>query len=169
MGKKKSAMLPKFEVLIVLVFFLSFLIWAASKCSATKAQFKKEAAAEQGEVAKTDSSLTRPIFPTGISADTLTRNRVSRTIKERYTPLYVTIPGLNLRTEPDLNSKILLKFNLYEEVIFLNEVTDSTLEVSLGKERANEPWIKVKSKKGHVGWVYGAGVHYYKKKRQGVE
>ena len=51
----------------------------------------------------------------------------------------------------------------------MNEVTDSTFQINLGKEVADEPWVKVRSKKGHVGWVYGAGVDYYKYKRPGVE
>ena len=50
----------------------------------------------------------------------------------------------------------------------MNEVTDSTYEVNLGKEKANEPYVKIKTKRGTVGWVYGAGVHYVKKKHSGT-
>ena len=34
-----------------------------------------------------------------------------------------------------------------------------------GYEIADEPWVKVQHKRGRIGWVYGAGVNYYKKKR----
>lgn len=88
---------------------------------------------------------------------------------EYYTRLFVTIDGLNLRDKPDLEGELLVKLPLYETVYFMNEVTDSTFQISLGKETADEPWVKVRSKKGHVGWVYGAGVDYYKYKRSGVE
>jgi hypothetical protein len=40
--------------------------------------------------------------------------------------------------------------------------------VNLGTEKADEPYVKIKTKRGTVGWVYGAGVHYVKKKRSGV-
>ena len=56
----------------------------------------------------------------------------------------------------------------FEQVNFLGEVTDSTTEVNLGYEIANEPWVKVQHTRGKIGWVYGAGVNYYKKKRDGV-
>ena len=51
----------------------------------------------------------------------------------------------------------------------MNEVTDSTYQISLGKEMADEPWVKVKNNRGKIGWVYGAGINYYKKKREGVQ
>ena len=85
------------------------------------------------------------------------------------TPLFVNIDGLNLRRGPSLDSAIIMKLPLHEQVGFMNEVTDSTSQISLGNEIANEPWVKVRHKGGRIGWVYGAGVHYYKRKRIIVE
>lgn len=82
--------------------------------------------------------------------------------------LFVTIDKLKIRTEPGLKSKVLGELPLFSEVYFMEEVTDSIYTLSLGKEIAHEPYIKVKTKRGTVGWVYGAGVNYYKKKREGV-
>jgi len=54
-------------------------------------------------------------------------------------------------------------------LVFLNEVSDSTDIISLGEGIiANEPWVKVRHYKGNEGWVYGAGVHYYKMKYPGL-
>ncbi len=61
-----------------------------------------------------------------------------------------------------------MELKLFEEVAFLNEVSDSTTQLNLGYEITDEPWVKVRHPKGQVGWVYGAGVNYYPKKRGGV-
>lgn len=82
--------------------------------------------------------------------------------------LYVSISGLKVRTEPNLQAKVIQKLSLFDEVMYQNEVTKYTQPLSLGKEMANEPWVKVRTKKGKLGWVYGAGVSYYKIKRKGV-
>jgi len=58
---------------------------------------------------------------------------------------------------------------LYEEVHFLNEITPFTEKISLGTSVADEPWVKVKTKRGGEGWVYGAGVYYYKRKYPGMD
>ena len=82
--------------------------------------------------------------------------------------LYVTIDKLKVRKTPGLKGELLGELKLFDEVYYMNEVTDSTYEVNLGREKANEPYVKIKTKRGTVGWVYGAGVHYVKKKRSGV-
>ena len=83
-------------------------------------------------------------------------------------PLYVTIEGLNVRAEPSLKAKSFGKLKLFDQVTFLGKVTDDAQKLSLGTAEAEEPWVKIKTKRGTVGWVYGAGVSYYKKKRKGV-
>ncbi len=82
--------------------------------------------------------------------------------------LYVTIDKLKVRKTPGLKGELLGELKLFDEVTYMNEVTDSTYVVNLGKEKADEPYVKIKTKRGTVGWVYGAGVHYVKKKRSGV-
>jgi type IV secretory pathway VirB10-like protein len=82
--------------------------------------------------------------------------------------LYVTIDKLKVRKTPGLKGQSLGELKLFDEVYYMNEVTDSTFTVNLGTEKANEPYVKIKTKRGTVGWVYGAGVHYAKKKRSGV-
>ncbi len=74
-----------------------------------------------------------------------------------------------MRRAPDLNDDVVDEFELFEEVFFLDEVTNFTQEINLGKEVANEPWVRIQSRQGRSGWVYGAGVNYYKKKHPGAE
>ncbi|HRI58480.1 MAG TPA: SH3 domain-containing protein [Saprospiraceae bacterium] len=84
----------------------------------------------------------------------------------KYSTLYVSIDGLNVRKEPGLKSETVAKLALYEQVFFLNQKTEWTQEISLGKEKVTDHWVKVRTKAGKEGWVFGAGVHYYKMKRQ---
>lgn len=83
--------------------------------------------------------------------------------------LFVTIDGLKVRKEPGLKGETVAELQLYEPVTFLNKKTDWTQEISLGYEKVTDHWVKVRTQSGKEGWVFGAGVHYYKMKRQGVQ
>jgi hypothetical protein len=82
--------------------------------------------------------------------------------------LFVTIEGLKVRKEPGLKGESVAELKLYEPVTFLNKKTEWTQEISLGYEKVTDRWVKVRTQSGKEGWVFGAGVHYYKMKRQGV-
>ncbi len=166
MADQKTTLLPKIELLILGVFLISFVLFATSKCSASKTR-RAEAAANEAEV---QDSTTGMSTDANAARDTAVAPApVQEAIRERYTPLYVTIAGLNVRSEPKLTAKVVERLSLYEEVAFLNEVTDSTQEISLGTIVRNEPWVKIRTSKGRTGWVFGAGVHYYKLKLEGAE
>lgn len=161
--------LPKIEILIIIVFATSFLIWAMSKCSVDIDPQNILAAEENATSPNTDTAkiLEKPkkrLKPEPPAEQAKTINPVAA----NYSRLYVTIKNLKLRDAPELNGKLLGELPLFEEVFFMNEVTDSTQQINLGYEVANEPWVKIRTKKGQEGWVYGAGVHYYKQKRKGV-
>ncbi|MEL6863795.1 MAG: SH3 domain-containing protein [Bacteroidota bacterium] len=189
MSSKKKGLLPRIEILIVGVFFLSFIVWAMSKCSATRSMYEEQwsadgsnltAQSEEGENASSEegeSEYKLPVLPqkqldsNALATTPVANNTIANTnalIQESGTTLFVTIDGLNMRSGPSLESAIIMRLPLYEEVTFLNEVTDTTQQINMGKVVADEPWIKVKHAKGHSGWVYGAGVHYYKMKYDGV-
>lgn len=85
---------------------------------------------------------------------------------DKYSTLYVSIDGLNVRKEPGLKSETVAKLALYEPVTFLNQKTEWTQEISLGSEKVTDHWVKVRTQSGKEGWVFGAGLHYYKMKRQ---
>lgn len=180
MAKKKA--LPRLEVILILVFFVAFVLWAMRKCSENREMYQEHIpeTEEQETTTSVDSVITPEIFnvPPTSSEQPQTEQQPgvrnadeapSRTIQEKYTPLYVTLENLNMREIPALNGKVLDRLKLYDEVTFLNEVTDSIHEINLGSKLTQAPWIKVKTKKGKVGWVYGAGVHYYKTKLEGVD
>jgi hypothetical protein len=86
----------------------------------------------------------------------------------QYSTLYVTIDGLKLRKEPSLKGAVVATLELYEPVQFLNKKSEKVEEISLGYEKVTDHWVKVRTKSGQDGWVFGAGVHYYKMKRKGV-
>lgn len=180
MSKQKKSVLPGLEIIIILVFFLSFIIWAVTKCSATKNEFADNIDSSETDNAEdnTDSiyfSMPKPLPPKeepaveSTTTTTTTKAGNQTVVTEVVSRLYITIDGLNMRTGPHLDSTVVEKLPLFEEVFFTGEYTDSTQQISLGKVMADEPWVRVKSKRGKVGWVYGAGVDYKKKKRAGVQ
>ncbi len=181
MTKKKTGFLPKVEVLIILVFFASFMAWAISKCDATKQSFQEDDPAEETTPTAGDSPIIDSLndtptasnntFPSGeapeLSTNTPTVGQPTVSQQPRYSKLYITIDGMKMRKGPSLDSTVVLQMKLFEQVDFLNEFTDSTYQINLGYEMANEPWFKIQHR-GKVGWVYGAGVNFYKKKREGA-
>ena len=184
MGKKSSA-LPSFEIIFILVFFAAFLMMMVPRCLETKSTLQKETEGVQAKIDSLDrvmdSLLIKPKVVNTDSAKVSGSNEVQKTATNSpqknlaaLTPdelpgkLYITINNLKLRRGPHLDSSVIATLPLNEAVFFLDEVTEFTQQISLGYEIADEPWVKVRTKKGLDGWVYGAGVHYYKKKRAGV-
>ena len=84
------------------------------------------------------------------------------------TTLYVTIEGLKVRKEPGLKGETIEQLDLYAPVTFLNQKTEWKQEISLGYEKVTDHWVKIRTETGKIGWVFGAGVHFYKMKRGGV-
>lgn len=176
MSKKKKGFLPSLEIIIILVFFLCFIIWAVSKCGSTKVAFNEALTEDEdaSNIDDTDSiyfSMPKPLPPKEepiVENTTTTTTSGNQTVRtEVLSRLYVTIDNLNMRTGPHLDSSIVQKLQLFEEVYFTGEYTDSTQQISLpDKTIVNEPWVQVKSKKGKIGWVYGAFVDYRRKKRE---
>ncbi len=85
-----------------------------------------------------------------------------------YSKLFVTIDGLKVRKEPNLKSDVVTRLKLEEQVFFLNKKSEKTETINLGYETATDYWVNIRTKSGKEGWVFGAGVHYYRMKRKGV-
>lgn len=180
MAQEKPSFAVKFQFILFGVLLLVFFIWAGGKCSRSQDSIETERTNEVAETQLRDSLArldairianqkeARKRANDAVKRDTL-RGGQTQIIRERITPLYVTIEGLALREGPDLSKKILTRLSLFEEISFMNQVTDSLHTIKLGTITPTEPWIKVKSKKGQVGWVYGAGVDYYKRKFEGLD
>ena len=82
--------------------------------------------------------------------------------------LFVTIDGLKVRKEPNLKSEVVTRLKLDEQIFFLNKKSEKPEEINLGYEKVTDYWVKIRTKSGKEGWVFGAGVHYYRMKRKGV-
>ena len=171
-NKKKNTLLPRFELLLVGVFFTIVLIWGVSRCGSARQQYIDEnnlvESKEEKPVFESPAAKMDPLPQKDSLEAPKTADRV-RTLRERYTPLYITVDGMNVRNQPKLNAGVVDRLKLFDEVIFLNEVTDFQQEINLGDTTTVAPWVKVKTSKGKVGWVYGAGVNYYKTKLEGVD
>lgn len=182
MADTKPSGLIKFQFLLFGLLLVALLIWGSGKCSRTLDDYESErmaetiaqlradslARAEVDATAQPNNPLTAPSREPTTQADTLRGGNI-RVIRERTTPLYVTIENLALRAGPGLNYQVVDRLKLFDEVNFLQEVTDSLYEIKLGSITPREPWVKVRSAKGRDGWVYGAGVDFYKYELEGVE
>jgi Bacterial SH3 domain len=112
---------------------------------------------------------TQPVRPAAAPTTTAKApSAAQQTVVKNQTTLWVTIDGLNMRKEPGLKADLVAKLDLYDQVYFMNEKSDYTQEINLGREMVTDYWVKVKTKSGKVGWVFGAGVHYYKQRRKGT-
>ncbi|MCB0589347.1 MAG: SH3 domain-containing protein [Phaeodactylibacter sp.] len=167
----KPGLLPKVEILVIGIFFIGFLMWAVSKCNSTRRLYRQQEAFDAAEQAKADSleSLMSEMAPLDTTIQPVNPPE-PEVKKERVPVLYVTVNGVNMRTGPGLRFRILERLELYDEVEFLGEVSDTTQEIKLGENLlTNEPWVKVKTQKGNQGWIYGACVDFYKHQLQGVD
>ena len=89
----------------------------------------------------------------------------STTTPPSNTMLYVLINGLNIRSSPDLKSKVKGKLKLNDQVYFMDETSEIAQTVRLSNGTSvTKPWFKVQTKRGTVGWVHGSGVDFYKRK-----
>lgn len=171
-----KGLLSKIEYIVIGIFAIIFLMWAVSKCNSHKEQALEDAAIEAREdslanAANQPAPVTPQPAPTPVADTSKTPAATPQPEKVQETQgskLYVTIDKLKIRKTPGLDGDLLGELKLFDEVYYQDEVTDSLYTVNLGREEATEPYVKVKTKRGTIGWVYGAGVHYVKKKRSGV-
>jgi hypothetical protein len=166
-GKKFS----RLELFVFAGFVLLILFFSVSRCNAKKEELRLKMEAESMEDQIQDSinriaKLAKTLPPKDTTPLPPPEAKVE-TVREEITPLFVVLEELNMRAQPKLNGPLLARLQLYDEVYYLNEVSDFKQEINLGGVVYNEPWVKVKNQRGQIGWVYGAGVHYYKFRRPG--
>lgn len=158
--KDISKLLPSIEILIVLVFFVSFVLVMLPRCERKQEELQTKAKQE----AIPTTVILDSIAPTPPPKTPSLKLTSPATVTKR-TVLYVTITGMNLREKPTLSSTIIQKMPLYEQVYFMDEITEFTQKLDLFEGYStDEPWIKIQTKEGRIGWLYGAGVHFYRKK-----
>lgn len=157
----------KLEGIVIGGLALIFVIWAASKCNSAR---RAGHAQTQKETPKSDnltiSDTTAKIAEQNPPAPPVAAPGIDPNAD--LARLFVVIDKLKLRKGPGLKKEVLAELSLYEQVYFLNEMTDSSYEINLGKMVVQEPYLKVRTKKGLEGWVYGAGISYLRKKHPGT-
>lgn len=156
--KKKKGLLPKTELIILIVLLGFFVLWSLKQCSNSIKPIEETPIPSQED--QSDSVENQPII-SELRVDTFE-------IVKEVTALYVNINNLKLRSSPNLKSEVLEELEIGSKVLFAGEVTDSLYTFNLGKREVTEPYVKVKTWKGLEGWVYGAGIDYYKKKVEGT-
>lgn len=155
--KKKKGLLPRTEMIILIVLLSFFVLWAFKQCSDSIIDPSIE---EETPVVTDTVGL--------LKEESITKEPDTVKIVTEVTVLYVNIDKLKLRESPDLKGELLEELSLGEKVMFDGEVTDSLYTLNLGRVEVTEPWVKVKTWKGRTGWVYGAGVDYYRRKVNGT-
>lgn len=76
--------------------------------------------------------------------------------------IYVWVDKLRLRAEPTTKSDMVTSLKEGQALTFLNERSDFTEKINLRGTLFDEPWLKIATKDGKEGWVYGGGVKFYK-------
>jgi hypothetical protein len=175
MTKEKTPGGTRFQFLLFGLLLLILIIWANRKCTRSQNEFAQERRAEELLQHRLDSlkAVPAPTNPENNTVPSVQRDTIQggqmQIIREKTTPLYVTINNLAMRKGPGLKYEIIDRLPLYAEVNFLNEVSDSIYTIKLGSISPSEPWVKIRNLKGREGWVFGAGVDFYKYKLEGVE
>ena len=185
--KTNNARLVPFIIMSLLT--LIFLIWAMQQCSRDDGDYAMIAEREARETyidtmrraeqerqiqtqinveaeARVEDLLRARTQP--LPEDSIVRFPTADVVIQQVTLLYSTINGLNVRTGPSIKNNKIARLGLYEEVIFTGEITDSLYTIDLGEISPTAPWVKVKLKDDKEGWVFGAGVSYYKFQLKGV-
>lgn len=97
---------------------------------------------------------------TGETSDTIVSNEVKP--KKEKVQLYAWVNNLRLRQAPDTKSKVIAELKEGDKLSFLDEKTEFTQKISLRGTLYDEPWLKVETLTGKIGWVYGGAVKFYK-------
>ena len=161
--KKKTGLLSfsRLESLLIIALSIVFLFWAGLKCKNSKMDLlspKPKTEASPERINPNPSPKTKTLPDTKRPSNT----EVISLPKQTSIPLYVHVDSLKVRIAPHLDSAIVTKIPLGQSIEYLNERTEFKQQINMNNIVHNEPWIKVKTKKGQVGWVYRAGVEFYK-------
>lgn len=168
--KTEKDVIPNMELILILIFFASFIIWTVAKCYVKQDTYEKEATLNAPQAVK--DSIANAAKVAALPKKPATTEKLkpkTRTVFKEVTSLYVVLDGLKLRKGPTRDSGFIKQFKLHDRVQFLEEVTTFRERINVGERIANDPWIRVRAQSGHEGWVYGAGVHYHKQKFQELE
>ena len=80
--------------------------------------------------------------------------------KPERTKLIANIDYLRLRSKAGTDSETVAMLQRGQVMHDLGEISDFSTQVELRGVKYNEPWLKVETAEGQVGWVYGGGVYF---------
>lgn len=72
----------------------------------------------------------------------------------------VSTPQAILRHLPALTASEVARLQKEDTLLYLNELTKETTKMRLGNTDYDEPFLKVASKQGGEGWIYGGNVRF---------
>jgi hypothetical protein len=145
-----SALRPV-EMIGIALLVLAAMMFGLSKCSGDKKSGPKTT------VSNSDSS--------GNSGQVHVMSENDEKVNALRRRLYVTMDSLKMRKEPNKDSELVKLLNYGDELIDMGEYqNEQSIRISADYV-ATEPWIKIRTKDGITGWVFGAGVRTYPKKR----
>jgi len=81
--------------------------------------------------------------------------------KEKETILYAWVDKLRIREQPSTKSEIVAEVKEGTSFVYMNEKTDFKDRINLRGTLFNEPWLKIKTENGKIGWVFGGAVKFY--------
>lgn len=166
--------LPGIETLIFFTFIGCAVVWGISTCTDRRSEAMRTVREMEDTEPAPASSATPDKSASGKGPDGTVPKQteqpkqtstVSAADDTAGVPLFVTIDGLKLRKEPGLKGEAIEQLKLNEQVTFLNQKTDWSQEINMDGEKVTDYWVKVRTASGKTGWVFGAGLHYYKMKR----
>ncbi len=80
--------------------------------------------------------------------------------KPERTKLVANIDYLRLRSKAGTDSETVAMLERGQVMHDLGEISDFTTKVELRGVKYDEPWLKVETAEGQIGWVYGGGVYF---------
>lgn len=153
--------LRRMDWLVLGLFVFSLILWGITQCGG--GENSEETAALEDSTA-----AAAPVEPQSASPNPPVE--ASSGIRTVYLErsLFVIIDSLSMRRGPHLDSARIEYLRDGQELYDMGEVTPFSQAIRISADEIRtEPWVKVKTKKGKVGWVFGAGLHFYKRPPQG--
>lgn len=164
--KTPKGKLNNMELVAIGFFCIAFLLYGISKCSKAEPTASANNQPVVTEEVIDSSAIATTIDSTENNGSSFTGEEqvVQEPIRNEQTgnrKLYVLTDSLRLRKEPSLGGGLITYLNYGEEVMDLGEHSVlEKLRISPDEVRT-APWIKVKTKKGKIGWAFGAYLQFY--------
>ncbi|BDS10743.1 SH3 domain-containing protein [Aureispira anguillae] len=158
--------LNNMELLGIALFCIAFMLYGISKCgkepvveTTDNLPVVTEEIVDSNTVAPNNNN-NESSYSSGDNNRTVPRpTRVDSVATPRK--LYSIADSLRVRKEPNLSGELITYLSYGEEVVDLGEHTVlEKLRVSVDEVRM-APWIKIKTKKGKIGWAFGAYMQFY--------